>query len=99
MDQKGAVNMALIANDDKEFREMFTSSEGFNRFHPVLLLISCKTHLPKALSVKLLVFKIIGIQDQTVPYNVVLKQEIMYLKMKNKGKIINYSFLIFPEKL
>lgn len=56
MDQKGTVNMAVIANDDKEFKEMFTSSEGFNRFHPVLFLISCKTHLLRALSVKLLIF-------------------------------------------
>lgn len=56
MDQKGTMNMALRANDDKGFREMFTSSEGFNRFHLVLFLISCKTHLLKALSVKLLVF-------------------------------------------
>lgn len=56
MDQKGALNMALIANDHKEFREMFPSSERFNRFHPVLFLVSCKTHLLKAFSVKLLVF-------------------------------------------
>jgi len=48
MYQKGALNMASTTNDDREFREMFTLLEGFDRFHPVLFLISCKTHLLKA---------------------------------------------------
>ncbi len=56
MDQNGTTSMAVIANDDKGFREMFTSSEGLNRFHPVLFLVSCKIHLQKALKCEIACF-------------------------------------------